>query len=90
MKLTIACRLQGQGLQEAHVRPPYVPKESSADQTTGPQGHPVQEGQGLHLRAGEASLRPQAERLRWSDEACLPQEGALLCLYEKDVPDHDR
>jgi ribosomal protein L44E len=26
----------------------------------------------------EAALRPQAERLRWSDQACVPQEGTRV------------
>lgn len=30
---------------------------------------------GLAVRAGKETLRPKAVRLRWSDQACLPQEG---------------
>ena len=59
-------RLQGQGVPKAHP----------------PQGHPVQEGQGLARRPGKATIRPyvdglliagsrlisrKAKRLRWSD-----------------------
>ena len=40
-----------------------------------PQGDAVQEGQGLVGSSGKASLRPQAIRLWWSDQARLPQEG---------------
>jgi len=32
-----------------------------------PQGDPVQDGQGLALCTGEAPLRSEAERVRWSD-----------------------
>jgi len=51
--------LQGQDLQEAHPA----------------QSHPVQGRQSLVIRPRKASIRPQAVRLRWSDEACVPQEG---------------
>ncbi len=58
-RLTHYIRLQGQDLPQTHT----------------PQGHPVQEGQGLYLRARKASLRSQTIRLWWSDQARLPQEG---------------
>src|SRR5687767_13344210 len=51
--------LQGQGVPQAHPA----------------QGHAVQGRQGFPLRPGKASLRSQAERLWWSDQARLPQEG---------------
>jgi hypothetical protein len=54
--------LQGQGVQEAHPA----------------QGHPVQGGQGVGLCAGQAALRPEAVRLRWSDQARFPQEFACV------------
>lgn len=41
------------------------------------QGDPVQDWEGLQVCAGEASLRPEAERVRWSDQARVPQEGTL-------------
>lgn len=51
--------LQGPGVPQAHPA----------------QGHPVQGWQGLALRTGKATLRPQAVGLWWSDQARLPQEG---------------
>merc|ERR1712097_26936 len=51
--------LRSEGLQEAHH----------------PQGDPVQDWQGLPVRTREAPLRPQAAGLRWSDQACVPQDG---------------
>ena len=51
--------LQGKGVPEAHPA----------------QGHSVQGRQGLAVCSGKAPIRPQAVRLRWSDQACLPQEG---------------
>lgn len=40
-----------------------------------PQGDPVQDWEGFQVCAGQASLRPEAERVRWSDQARVPQEG---------------
>ena len=40
-----------------------------------PQGVSVQEGQGLADCPGQAQIRRQAEGLRWTDQARLPQEG---------------
>lgn len=48
---------------------------TGAFQTT--QGDTIQEGQRFALRTGKASLRPKAVWLRWSDQACLSQEGVL-------------
>jgi len=77
--------LQGQGLQEAH--------QPQGDAVQGWQGmeYRVQLRscallillQGLALRTGKAQIRPQAVRLRWSDEACVPQEGKD---YEEGCP----
>merc|ERR1711991_189459 len=39
------------------------------------QGGAVQVGQVAPDGPGEAALRREAEGFRWSDEACLPQEG---------------
>merc|ERR1712079_89635 len=39
------------------------------------QGDPVQEGQGISLLPGSTTIYPKAERLWWSDQADLPQEG---------------
>merc|ERR1711939_1226829 len=38
-------------------------------------GHPTQGRKGLPIRARKASIRPQAIRLWWSNEARFPQEG---------------
>merc|ERR1712146_176448 len=51
------------------LRAPHVPLAPNA------QGDAVQGRQGVALRAGQAPLRRQAEGLRWSDQARLPQEG---------------
>merc|ERR1711939_1148476 len=51
--------LQGQDLQKAHPT----------------QGHAIQGRKGLPIRARKASIRPQAIRLWWSNEARFPQEG---------------
>ena len=50
---------------------------------------------GLALRPGEATIRPQAVRLRWSNKARLPQEGqddqedcaavGVRCLQDQDA-----
>jgi hypothetical protein len=56
--------LQGQGVPKAHP----------------PQGHPVQGGKGLDRCPGKATIRPQAERLRWSDQArtwCVDERGRI-------------
>merc|ERR1711976_518247 len=39
------------------------------------QGDPVQEGQGVSILPGSTTIEPKAERLWWSDQAHLPQEG---------------
>ena len=70
-------RLQGQGVPKAHP----------------PQGHPVQEGQGLPRRPGKATIRPKAARLRWSAQArksgMLGKVAASVCLTVPLFP-HDR
>merc|ERR1712144_184231 len=53
--------LQGQDLQKAHPT----------------QGHAIQGRKGLPIRARKASIRPQAIRLWWSNEARFPQEGRV-------------
>merc|ERR1712227_773934 len=55
--------------------PPHVLQGKAVPQAHSPQGHPVQDGQGLAFRSGKASLRQEAVRIRWSDQARLPQEG---------------
>jgi len=51
--------LQGQGVPEAPA----------------PQSDAVQDRQGLARRTGQATIRPKTVRIRWSDQARLPQEG---------------
>jgi hypothetical protein len=51
--------LQGQALQEAHAA----------------QSDPVQDGQSVIVRPGQAQIRPKAKGLRWSDQARLQEEG---------------
>ena len=64
-------------MQEAHVRlcsfHVYNVVLSVWTFSQAPQGDPIQEGQGFVGRAGKASLRPQAVRLRRSDQARFPQ-----------------
>merc|ERR1712230_96168 len=55
----LAAPTAGQDLQKAHPT----------------QGHPIQGRKGLPIRARKASIRPQAIRLWWSNEARFPQEG---------------
>merc|ERR1712080_724754 len=49
--------------------PPYLLQGQAVPQAHPAQGHPVQDWQGLALRSGQASLRQEAVRLRWSDQA---------------------
>ena len=44
-------------------------------QTRGAQGDAIQVRQGVELRAGEASVRLEANGLRGTDQAGLSQEG---------------
>ena len=44
-------------------------------QTRGAQGDAIQVRQGVELRAGEASVRLEANGFRWTDQARLSQEG---------------
>ena len=46
------------------------------------QGYSIQEGQGLQAGSGRSSLRCQAVRFRWSDQAHLQKEG------QADEEDH--
>lgn len=57
--------------------PEHLLPSEGVPQAHPPQGDPVQDWEGLQVRAGEASLRSEAEWVRWSDQARVPQEGTL-------------
>lgn len=70
--------LQGPGLQETYSTQSYAVQSRQSKDHPPPQlpktpsdiNYP-----GLIIRARKAKIRPQAVRLRWSDETCVQKEG---------------
>jgi hypothetical protein len=71
--------LQGQGLPQAHPAQGHRVQGWQGAHTSVSRPRtirgPLTTKPGLALRARKETLRPQAVRIRWSDQARLPQEG---------------